>query len=232
MVGGILKWLFLMKNKIKIVSGGQTGVDRAGPEAAIELGLEYGGWVPKGRVAEDGIVPHKYKRMKEHTGGYPSRTRANVQDSDATLIIVQKLPLSKGTLLTQKTAERMNKPHLVVCLDDVDVASRVRNWIGSLQQMGKSFVLNIAGPRESNAPGIEHAAKRLLLDVLHDDRQDAEANLACDSLRKQIPDIDHFGGRGWTTLLIRQPEHALTVKIGLDYLRNNHNSLISVTDED
>lgn len=158
-----------MKNRIMIVSGGQTGVDRAGLNAAMELGLEYGGWVPKGRTAEDGIVPHKYQKMKEHSGGYRSRTRANVQDSDATLIIVFRFPLSKGTLLTQKTAERTGKPHLVVCLDDTDKSKCVRDWLHSFPRKGGSFILNVAGPRESKAPGIEYAAKEFLISVFKDD---------------------------------------------------------------
>ena len=87
--------------KFKIVSGGQTGVDRAGLEAAIALGLPYGGWVPKGRLAEDGAVPPRYVGMQEHTSSnYAVRTKANVRDSDATLIIVPSLPLSGGTMLT------------------------------------------------------------------------------------------------------------------------------------
>ena len=69
--------------KFKIVSGGQTGVDRAGLEAAIALGLPYGGWVPKGHLAEDGMVPMKYAGMQEHTSSnYAVRTKANVRDSD------------------------------------------------------------------------------------------------------------------------------------------------------
>ena len=90
--------------KFKIVSGGQTGVDRAGLEAAIALGLPYGGWVPKGRLAEDGVVPLKYVGMQEHTSSnYAVRTKANVRDSDATLIIAPSLPLSGGTMLTLRT---------------------------------------------------------------------------------------------------------------------------------
>ena len=103
--------------KFKIVSGGQTGVDRAGLEAAIALGLPYGGWVPKGRLAEDGVVPLKYVGMQEHTSSnYAVRTKANVRDSDATLIIAPSLPLSRGTMLTLRTAERLPRPHHVACL--------------------------------------------------------------------------------------------------------------------
>ena len=91
-------------------------MDRAGLDAAIALGLPYGGWVPSGRMAEDGVVPPIYEGMEEYsTPGYPARTKANVRDSDATLILVESLPLSKGTALTLRTAENIRKPHKVVC---------------------------------------------------------------------------------------------------------------------
>ena len=112
--------------KFKIVSGGQTGVDRAGLEAAIALGLPYGGWVPKGRLAEDGVVPLKYAGMQEHTSSnYAVRTKANVRDSDATLIIAPSLPLSGGTMLTLRTAERLHRPHHVACLGAAELPRSV-----------------------------------------------------------------------------------------------------------
>lgn len=78
----------------KIVSGGQTGVDRAGLVAAMELGLPTGGWVPCGRLAEDGVVPEAFSTLREcPSGGFRERTRVNVIDSDATLIPVDALPL-------------------------------------------------------------------------------------------------------------------------------------------
>lgn len=149
-------------NRIRIVSGGQTGVDRAGLDAAIELGLKYGGWVPKGRIAEDGVAPEKYHSMVEHSGGYPARTKANVRDSDATLIIVPRYPLSRGTLLTLRTAEKLARPHHIVCLENPKAVSEVREWLDSFQKIDREFVLNIAGPRESGAPGIQASAKEFL----------------------------------------------------------------------
>ena len=151
----------------KIVSGGQTGVDRAGLEAAIALGLPYGGWVPKGRRAEDGTVPLKYAGMQEHTSSnYAVRTKANVRDSDATLIIAPSLPLSTGTMLTLRTAERLLRPHHVACLGAANVMDETVRWLQSFQHVERQFVLNIAGPRESGAPGIQKQATEFLCQLL------------------------------------------------------------------
>ena len=156
---------FLMR--FKIVSGGQTGVDRGGLEAAIALGLPYGGWVPKGRIAEDGTVPLKYASMQEHSSSnYAVRTKANVRDSDATLIIAPRLPLSRGTLLTLRTAERLGKSHHVTCLEAANALEEAVRWLQSFQHIERPFVLNIAGPRESGAPGIQQRAAEFLCQLL------------------------------------------------------------------
>ena len=153
--------------KFKIVSGGQTGVDRAGLEAAIALGLPYGGWVPKGRLAEDGVVPLKYVGMQEHiSSNYAVRTKANVRDSDAALIIAPGLPLSRGTMLTLRTAERLRRPHHVACLGDANAMDEAARWLQSFQRIERPFVLNIAGPRESGAPGIQKQATEFLHQLL------------------------------------------------------------------
>ena len=153
--------------EFKIVSGGQTGVDRAGLEAAIALGLPYGGWVPKGRLAEDGVVPLKYAGMQEHTSSnYAVRTKANVRDSDATLIIAPSLPLSRGTMLTLRTAERLLRPHHVACLGAANAMDETMRWLQSFQPIDRLFVLNIAGPRESGAPGIQERAIEFLCQLL------------------------------------------------------------------
>lgn len=153
--------------KFKIVSGGQTGVDRGGLEAAIALGLPYGGWVPKGRSAEDGTVPLKYASMQEHSSSnYAVRTKANVRDSDATLIIAPRLPLSRGTLLTLRTAERLGKSHHVTCLEAANALKEAMRWLLSFQHIERPFVLNIAGPRESGASGIQERAAEFLRQLL------------------------------------------------------------------
>jgi len=101
----------------KIISGAQTGADRAGIDAAIESGIEYGGWVPEGRKAEDGIVPEKYNKLQEMTrGGYPERTEQNVIDSDGTVIFGYG-KLTTGSALTLKLAEQHEKPFRHIDLD-------------------------------------------------------------------------------------------------------------------
>ena len=153
--------------KFKIVSGGQTGVDRAGLEAAIALGLPYGGWVPKGRLAEDGAVPPRYVGMQEHSSSnYAVRTKANVRDSDATLIIAPCLPLTGGTMLTLRTAEPLSRPHHVACLDAANAMDEATSWLRSFQPVDRPFVLNVAGPRESGAPGIQERATAFLCQLL------------------------------------------------------------------
>ena len=156
----------------KIVSGGQTGVDRAGLAAAMSFSIETGGWAPFGRIAEDGVIPEGFYSLKEYPQpGYRARTRANVEDSDATLILVDTLPLTGGTALTAEWAAKVGRPCKVVCLSDADAAERIRDWMLSLEDTVRSghsdkIVLNVAGPRESKSPGIFLRAKATLLQVL------------------------------------------------------------------
>ncbi|TWU36626.1 putative molybdenum carrier [Novipirellula aureliae] len=146
----------------KIVSGGQTGVDRAGLEAAIALGIEHGGWCPAGRLAEDGSVPSRYELTETPSREYPVRTELNVTDSTATLILYEKR-LSGGTLLTERICRRLRKEYMLARLDRDDVAV-VRIWLSSL----KPTTLNVAGPRQSTAPGIEQRAFEFLMQVFAD----------------------------------------------------------------
>lgn len=134
-----------------IISGGQTGADRGGIDAAIQCGVEYGGWLPKGRKAEDGTVPARYKAMKEMTrGGYPKRTEANVVDSDGT-VVFSRGALSGGSALTRRLCRQHAKPFLYIDLDsEADPVSMAATWI---EENGIS-VLNVAGSRESKHQGI------------------------------------------------------------------------------
>ncbi|MDY0165433.1 MAG: putative molybdenum carrier protein [Thermoguttaceae bacterium] len=145
---------------MKIISGGQTGVDRAGLDAARKLGLPHGGWCPRGRRAEDGTIPSRYQLDETASADYTVRTERNVLDSDATLILCRDAP-SGGTLLTISLAERHGKPILVVDPDDIAGADRIADWLRE-----HDFpVLNVAGPRESQSPGIAAAAERTLCDA-------------------------------------------------------------------
>lgn len=132
----------------KIISGGQTGVDRAALDAAIACRVPHGGWCPKGRLAEDGPIPLKYRLRQMRTAGYSARTRANVRDSDATLILTSG-PLTGGTLLTAQTAAELNKPLLLIDLArEPDPLPRIRRWLARVAKSAP-IELNVAGPRES-----------------------------------------------------------------------------------
>lgn len=146
---------------MKIVSGGQTGVDRAALDVALELGLPCGGWCPRGRKAEDGAISARYPMTETPTAEYSQRTEWNVRDSDATLVLTRGQP-SGGTALTIELAQRLAKPHLVVDLDAHPDVSAVQAWI----ERGKVGVLNVAGPRESQNRGTQAAASDLLRRVL------------------------------------------------------------------
>lgn len=145
----------------KIISGGQTGVDRAALDAALEAGIPCGGWCPKGRRAEDGVIPPKYPLEETSTPEYPQRTEFNVQDSDGTLILTWGPP-SGGTLLTVKLARKHHKPYRLIDLAEETEARVVREWVGKFG-LG---TLNVAGPRESEAPGIYGRALKLLREFL------------------------------------------------------------------
>lgn len=149
----------------RIVSGGQTGVDRAALDAALELGLPHGGWCPAGRRSETGPIPGRYVLRETPESDYPVRTERNVLDADATLI-VSRGPLTGGTAFTADLARRHNKPLQVVDLDDPPPPEGVREWL----VRDRIEVLNVAGPRESGAPGIGAAARSYLLAVLGEGR--------------------------------------------------------------
>ena len=146
----------------RIISGGQTGVDRGALDAAIALGVEHGGWCPKGRLAEDGRIPARYNLRETDSCDYPQRTERNVADSDGTLILYRQ-PLQGGTELTRRLAHRHRKPCLLVDLAVEFDARRVRAWIRRHQIQ----VLNVAGPRESSAPGIARETERVLAALWH-----------------------------------------------------------------
>ena len=145
----------------KIVSGGQTGADRAALDVALELGLEAGGWVPRGRRAEDGVIPDRYPVREGQSEAYAERTRLNVRDSDATLVLTRGAP-EGGTARTIQIAENMARPLLVVDLDDAADPAAGRAWLAE----AAPGVLNVAGPRESTAPGIHGQAADYLRQLL------------------------------------------------------------------
>jgi Circularly permutated YpsA SLOG family len=158
---------------MRIVSGGQSGVDQAALDAAMALGICYGGWVPKGGWAENfqdppGLLTKYPKMVETETRDPAERTKLNVRDSDATIILVQsndqeELP---GTKLTLETAHRLGRPSLTVAVGDLDAAARLRQWLSDRSGRIPIRTLNVAGPRESEAQGLYAKAKSLLESAL------------------------------------------------------------------
>ncbi len=137
---------------VNIVSGGQTGVDRAALDTAIEAGIPHGGYCPKGRLAEDGQVPAKYELTETDSRDYAARTKQNVIESDATLIFSRGGHLEGGTAKTREFAIAHERPVLVI-----DEATPVNTAITDLVHFEKDIgfrTLNVAGPRESEAPNL------------------------------------------------------------------------------
>ena len=132
----------------KIISGGQTGADRAALDIAIQRQIPHGGWVPKGRRAEDGQIPVKYSLKETQTANYPERTEKNVQEADATLIVSQG-PLTGGSLLTMGLNRKHGKPCLHLDLLEMSVSEASKNlhdWL----IINCIEVLNVAGPRATS----------------------------------------------------------------------------------
>lgn len=149
----------------KIISGGQTGVDRAALDVALELGIACGGFCPRGRLAEDGRISDRYPLTELSSRSYPVRTRRNVLEADATLILSVGEP-SGGTLLTLNICRELETPTLIEDPShplDAATIRGVRHW---LHVMHKGQVFNVAGPRESKQPGIYALARAFLLEVL------------------------------------------------------------------
>ena len=138
---------------VKIISGAQTGADRAALDAALELGIPSGGWVPKGRYAEDGVIPERYPDLEETPDAeVEMRTEWNIRDSDATLIVSHG-PLEGGSLYTKVKAGELGKPWLHLDLSGLShdqAVTTARRWLEDV----RPAVLNIAGPRGSKDPDI------------------------------------------------------------------------------
>jgi hypothetical protein len=153
----------MILHPIKILSGGQTGVDRAALDFALKQGIPCGGWCPKGRKAENGPIPAAYPLLETTTAAYPERTEMNIVHSDGTLIITQNRFFDRGTALTQQLCEQHEKPCLLIDLvqSHKPQIEQLETWIRN----AKIHTLNIAGPRESTLPGI-HQETMLFLGKL------------------------------------------------------------------
>jgi len=135
-------------------------VDRAALDFAIRHGFKHGGWCPHGRRAEDGVIPPIYQLRETDSPDYDERTKRNVVDSDATLVVVREKDLSGGTAFTKICAEQHDRPVLVTC--EPDGVSRGAAVLSEFLKHHKVRVLNVAGPRESQAPGIGKFVEALL----------------------------------------------------------------------
>jgi putative molybdenum carrier protein len=149
----------------KIVSGGQTGADRAALDVAMDWGLEIGGWIPKGRLAEDGPISHRYLGLLETDSADPSvRTSLNVRDSDATLLVSHSA-LQGGSLLTLQAAQQQGRPvvHIdLLATSQSEASTRLLLWLRSIDPS----TLNVAGPRASQDASIYASVSELLQAVL------------------------------------------------------------------
>ncbi|CAN5122834.1 putative molybdenum carrier protein [soil metagenome] len=146
---------------VRIVSGGQTGVDRAALDVAAELGLRRGGWCPAGRWAEDGPIDPRYPLRETGSPDPAERTLRNVRDTDATLVLSAGPPRG-GTALAVAEARRRGKPLLRVDPREAAAVADARVWLARHQVRS----LNVAGPRASEAPGAYAAAAAFLRRLL------------------------------------------------------------------
>ncbi|WFB36804.1 putative molybdenum carrier protein [Kiritimatiellota bacterium B12222] len=158
----------------KIVSGGQTGADRGGLDAAIYCRIPYDGWMPKGRLAEDGVVPEKYRLKEMRSKDYLKRTEQNVIDSDCTLVFTYGNP-SRGTKRTIEFAGKHERSCHISDLkgaESKDLVDHICKWlVGEIEEEEyppppRHPVLNVAGPRESKVTGIQNKVAAIMVQVL------------------------------------------------------------------
>jgi hypothetical protein len=141
------------ESPLKIVTGGQTGVDRAALDWAIAQGVRHGGWCPKRRRAEDGIIPRRYRLKATRSSAYHVRTRWNVRESDGTLIISANDVIGGGTKRTAEYARDLKKPLLHLTM--TTGARRAARQLDRFIARHGIRVLNVGGPRDSEQPGIQ-----------------------------------------------------------------------------
>jgi len=153
----------VMKMIHKIISGGQTGADRAALDFAIRYGIPHGGWCPRGRWAEEGVIPACYQLTETPSADPQQRTEWNVRDGDATIIFSLNPPLTAGSLKTAEFASSYGKPtlHLSRQIDGAEAAAKLAAFL----RTHKPGCVNIAGPRESEEPHIATFVNEVLQEV-------------------------------------------------------------------
>jgi hypothetical protein len=155
---------------LTIVSGGQTGADRAALDFAIRHGLAHDGWCPRGRLAEDGPLDERYQLRQSPSRKYAQRTEWNVRDSDATVVFSMDSEVQGGTALTIGLAERLGRPWLHLVGGDLSpaiVAESARRLIAFLEEH-RVARLNVAGPRSSQAPEVANFVDQVLVAAIDD----------------------------------------------------------------
>ena len=151
----------------KIISGGQTGADQAALDVAIKLRISHGGWIPKGRLTENGVLDDKYHLKEMETASYNKRTEQNVIDSDGTLILSHG-KLTGGSEYTRDIAVGHGRPWLHIDLNQTEsfqAVKQIRSWLVAHE----IDVLNVAGPRASKDPAIYPATVHILETVFYRD---------------------------------------------------------------
>lgn len=149
----------------RIISGAQTGADRGGLDAAIQLGIAHGGYCPKGRRSEDGKIPDIYQVTETLQSDYPPRTKLNIKEADVTLIFAGPRGPGTGSKLTERLCKELKKPHVLVQLDETDwrdVVPYVRRFLS----VHRPKVVNVAGSRGSHAPHLQAQVRQILVAAL------------------------------------------------------------------
>ena len=150
-------------NDLKIISGGQTGVDQGALDFALDQNLKCGGYCPKGRKSEKGTIPYRYPVTEIESEEYFERTKRNIVESDGTLILKDKIEIRNGVLDTVNLCKQLSKPYKIVNIDTSEQNKEVMNWIFELDIQ----ILNIAGNRESVNPDIRRKVYLFLINLFN-----------------------------------------------------------------
>ncbi len=150
-------------DKIKIISGGQTGVDQGALDFALDHGYECGGFCPRGRKSEKGIIPYRYPVSEIESEEYIDRTKRNILESDGTLVIRDTIEIQGGVLDTIQLCTQFSKPYFIVNISEEYNNEEVIKWIS----FNKIKTLNIAGNRESINPGLRGKTYLYLIDLFN-----------------------------------------------------------------
>lgn len=194
----------------KIISGGQTGADQAALDAAIKLDIPHGGWIPNGRITENGPLLDKYLLEEMPTSSYAERTERNVIDSDGTLIVSHGM-LAGGSAYTRQVAMEQKRPWLHIDLQKTsvrDAAFKLNKWVVK----NNIEILNVAGPRASKDPQIYRAVMNIIGSAYN---LGFDGNRSPDSLRMISSGDESNAEKATLAQTISKSDHLLIDKIDL-----------------